>query len=298
MARADGARQVVAAPAECGVYAITHKATGARYIGSSATMKARWVAHRSELRRSRHSSRKLQALWDRDGEAAFVFEVIEPIEDARLLADREWQHQDNLEATSPDLLLNTSRYTTTRRGNWSVKGAKTAARKAGRQIPPHTKPRLWYLLFLAGLEAGDLYCITKRSIPSGTIRGIIRGIHIPSLEERADIARSFGLQPEQITWPTENNIDRYLCAAQRRESVHVADFMNATNAFLGAAQEYRQAIESYFSQEPWAGLDKTGQQYILDHEPIAQKLDVLASACQRIARAAADSLQVPQEAQE
>lgn len=64
-----------------GVYAITHIASGKRYIGSaSVTFKGRWKTHRDRLRASRHHSRYLQAAWNKYGERAFVFSVIKVTE--------------------------------------------------------------------------------------------------------------------------------------------------------------------------------------------------------------------------
>ncbi len=59
-----------------GVYAIVNTVTGKRYIGSSAGMRRRWVGHRNQLRRGAHHSVKLQAAYDKYGEAAFMFVVL------------------------------------------------------------------------------------------------------------------------------------------------------------------------------------------------------------------------------
>lgn len=72
----------------CGVYRITCTATGKVYIGSSNHIKRRWHGHRSQLRRNVHSIPALQAEWNRHGEEAFIFEVIEMCLDA-LRTDRE-----------------------------------------------------------------------------------------------------------------------------------------------------------------------------------------------------------------
>lgn len=62
----------------CGVYSITNLVTGKRYIGStSQNFKKRWRLHRSELRRGKHHSPRLQNAWNRYGEAAFEFAIVE-----------------------------------------------------------------------------------------------------------------------------------------------------------------------------------------------------------------------------
>jgi group I intron endonuclease len=52
-------------------------------------MNIRWNAHKRFLRRGVHHSPFLQSAWQKHGEAAFVFEVIEVVTDVALLLDRE-----------------------------------------------------------------------------------------------------------------------------------------------------------------------------------------------------------------
>lgn len=62
-----------------GVYAIRHIASGRLYIGSAVRVRHRWGQHLSSLRRSVHGNPPLQAAWNKYGEAAFSFELIEPV---------------------------------------------------------------------------------------------------------------------------------------------------------------------------------------------------------------------------
>ena len=70
---------------DCGIYAIRHRSTGKCYIGSSCRLKRRMADHRNALRRGTHINPKLQRAWDRHGEDAFVFEVVEECPRAELL---------------------------------------------------------------------------------------------------------------------------------------------------------------------------------------------------------------------
>ena len=73
-----------------GVYQIRHAAFGGlAYIGSSIRMECRWHGHRSSLRCGRHHCHPLQAAWDTHGESAFRFEILEAVNDERMLAERE-----------------------------------------------------------------------------------------------------------------------------------------------------------------------------------------------------------------
>lgn len=75
-----------------GVYAIICAANGKRYIGSaSRSFATRWSVHQSRLRLGKHHSRHLQASWNKYGEDAFVFAILETCSPADCLArEQHW----------------------------------------------------------------------------------------------------------------------------------------------------------------------------------------------------------------
>lgn len=77
-----------------GVYRIHHGASGKSYVGSSGNIQTRWTRHRLALRRGVHHSEKLQRAWNKYGEAAFSFEVLEvcPVNALRVVEQR-WLDQ-------------------------------------------------------------------------------------------------------------------------------------------------------------------------------------------------------------
>src|SRR5258705_6503762 len=64
-------------PHSSGIYKIVCIPTGKIYVGSTNDFYQRWKSHRSELKRGVHHSRYLQFSWNKYGEAAFAFEIIE-----------------------------------------------------------------------------------------------------------------------------------------------------------------------------------------------------------------------------
>jgi group I intron endonuclease len=64
---------------QSGIYLIKNTVTGKVYVGSSADVDARWYYHRRLLRLNKHDSPKLQNSWNKHGEDAFKFEIIEPV---------------------------------------------------------------------------------------------------------------------------------------------------------------------------------------------------------------------------
>jgi group I intron endonuclease len=80
-----------------GIYKITNKLNGRIYIGSAKLFKVRWSQHSSSLRNQKHSNKFLQADFNKSGEEAFVFEVIEVTEgkakEERLLIEEGYLKQ-------------------------------------------------------------------------------------------------------------------------------------------------------------------------------------------------------------
>lgn len=60
-----------------GIYEIVHVASGKRYIGNSRNVSNRFYAHRYALRNDRHFCPYLQNAWNKHGESAFEFRLIE-----------------------------------------------------------------------------------------------------------------------------------------------------------------------------------------------------------------------------
>lgn len=88
-----------------GVYKITNTKTGIIYIGSSNVMQRRWHEHKSSLRRNIHGNDYLQNAWNKHGEDAFSFEVIEMCTEDSLL-EREMYWCDALNVYNRDIGYN------------------------------------------------------------------------------------------------------------------------------------------------------------------------------------------------
>ena len=75
---------------EMGIYSIRCIPANRVYVGrAGASFWRRWHHHRSALRRGKHCNSKLQRAWDKYGEEAFVFNVLEVVADRSLLRERE-----------------------------------------------------------------------------------------------------------------------------------------------------------------------------------------------------------------
>ncbi len=72
-----------------GVYAITNTVNGKLYVGSAVNISARWRMHRSQLRRGIHHSNHLQSAWDKHGEQAFLFSILQEVGERERLIEEE-----------------------------------------------------------------------------------------------------------------------------------------------------------------------------------------------------------------
>jgi len=77
-----------------GIYRIRNLVNTKLYLGSAAGKSGfdkRWNNHISELQRNVHSNRHLQRAWNKHGESAFVFEIIEHIIRLEEMTDEKWK---------------------------------------------------------------------------------------------------------------------------------------------------------------------------------------------------------------
>src|SRR5690349_14710919 len=73
-----------------GIYAIVNQITNVWYIGMTTTsFRSRWLHHVEDLRQGTHHNKGLQRDYNTYGTRAFVFRVIEQLEDTQLIPVRE-----------------------------------------------------------------------------------------------------------------------------------------------------------------------------------------------------------------
>ncbi len=62
-----------------GVYAIVNLVEGKQYVGSSKDLRRRWRDHWNELQSNKHSNAHLQRAFNKYGEAAFEFRILQEV---------------------------------------------------------------------------------------------------------------------------------------------------------------------------------------------------------------------------
>lgn len=83
-----------------GIYVILNRINGKVYLGQSQDISRRWAKHRSELNLNRHHNQHLQSSWNKYGNKAFKFAILERCS-TELLDARE-QHFLNIYISKGD----------------------------------------------------------------------------------------------------------------------------------------------------------------------------------------------------
>ena len=80
-----------------GIYAIINVESDKVYVGSTGwSFKGRWKGHRTRLRGRCHKNGYLQRSWNKHGENAFEFIVLEYVDNPAILVNREQYHLDEI----------------------------------------------------------------------------------------------------------------------------------------------------------------------------------------------------------
>src|SRR5271157_5637035 len=85
-----------------GIYSIVHIESGRPYVGSALDIYKRWSEHKSELTYNYHDNQRLQNFWNKYGEVAFEFKILELVADPSTLLVREQYWMDRLQSYDRD----------------------------------------------------------------------------------------------------------------------------------------------------------------------------------------------------
>ena len=78
-----------------GIYLIKNLSNKKIYIGSALNISNRFSTHKYKLKNQKHKNQHLQAAWNKYGEENFEFSILEIVDDANLLIEKE-QYYINL----------------------------------------------------------------------------------------------------------------------------------------------------------------------------------------------------------
>jgi len=108
-----------------GVYQIKNVVNGKVYIGSTKCFQVRTWQHCSSLRTQSHHCKKLQNSWNKYGDGAFLFEVLEVVEGDRLARTTKEQKYINQYLDKWEMCLNDKPKAVQKQGPWSLTPERT-----------------------------------------------------------------------------------------------------------------------------------------------------------------------------
>lgn len=143
-----------------GIYAIKNLVSKTVYVGSSHCVEKRREQHRTALEEDTHHNAHLQNAWNKYGPNAFVFQLLERIEDQRRLLQREQAWLERFRRSGP--VYNIVKHLDCKRD---------AALQAEKQEKARLFEQEWrrnalklYAIMKATVSDQDWACITARAI--------------------------------------------------------------------------------------------------------------------------------------
>ena len=121
-----------------GVYAIVNLKNGKVYVGSALSIRGRLTNHRNDLRGGKHCNSYLQRAWDKSGEKAFRFDVLEECEPFRCV-EREQYWIDSLKSFQRSCGYNLNQ----KAGNDGRLGCKHTAESRAKMSASHRGSSTW-----------------------------------------------------------------------------------------------------------------------------------------------------------
>lgn len=118
-----------------GIYSIRCSINGYIYIGSTTTsFQQRWGEHKRKLQNNKHPNRHLQSAWNKYGKDAFVFTVVEVIDDKPTIIAAEQFYLDVFKGDSCYNIIETAHDMTKYAGNMKDRKWSDRKRKASENM--------------------------------------------------------------------------------------------------------------------------------------------------------------------
>ena len=124
----------------CGIYKITNLKNNKGYIGQSTDIESRWKNHKIELRNNTHNNSHLQSAFNKYGEEAFEFRILETTFEENLdNAEEYWINY--FDSTNPDKGYNLTHGGNHSKKRWEIQDQINLLRELRREESHYFKMR-------------------------------------------------------------------------------------------------------------------------------------------------------------
>jgi len=166
-----------------GVYVIKNVQNEKCYVGSAVNFRKRWILHKCTLRKGNHHSPHLQNAWNKYGEDAFVFEVLELTErEQAVSAEQRW-----MDTLSPDYNMSPTAGSALGTKHTPESKAKIAAAHVGKKHTEATKLKV--SLANKGRKHSPEICEKNRLAQTGLKKPPLTAAHKARMSEIASARR-------------------------------------------------------------------------------------------------------------
>ncbi len=118
-----------------GIYQITNWENNKIYIGSAIKLNSRWLSHKSHFRRGKHQNSRFQRAWNKYGEGAFTFHILEYC-NKDVLIEREQHWMDKTQCYNPIIGYNNRKIADSGLGTKRTEESKVKMSIAAKLRPP------------------------------------------------------------------------------------------------------------------------------------------------------------------
>ncbi len=148
-----------------GIYAITNSLNGKQYVGSSVHFSRRWIRHKHDLNKGSHHSSKLQRAWNKYGQDAFKFSVLEVVSDHSklLLREQHWLDLTKCSDTGYNILCTAGSTLGKKQSKEAIE--KTRAANTGRKFSDEHRAKL------SAWQIGRIHSEETRAKRSAALKG-------------------------------------------------------------------------------------------------------------------------------
>ena len=187
-------------PRTSGIYKITCTVNGKIYVGSAINLYKRLQGHQWELRNNRHTNIYLQRAWNKYGESAFTFEVIELVMPWSRF-DRENYWLKTLKPFDKNIGFNT------------CKTAGEIPSQKGRLVSDETRAKMSRAAQNRGMQPEAIEAMRRANAGKK---------HTPEhIEKVAAVHRGKKIKPEQLEKMTEATSRNYIATSPNGIEIRV-----------------------------------------------------------------------------
>lgn len=222
-----------------GIYLITNKVNGKKYVGSTHNFELRWRGHRSMLNRKVHFNSHLQNAWNKYGEESFEFSILETLDDSidnfeQFLIEREEFNIKELDCIKCGYNTRTECNT-----NIGLKWSEESRKKFSEYRKNH--------IVKEAVEALNIYSETRKGIKNQAASDWYNSL---SEEEKAEhnkkcVEGRIKAAEERGYWHSQETIDKIIATKKEKGLIKSISLYNIDGTIYKIYGSYAECLREF-----------------------------------------------------